>query len=56
MKTKNPPAFIWADYDPHANRTVRWAFYNTKADQRSNRPDLKPIKLAVRRAPVGPQI
>lgn len=37
---------IWADYDPHADRAHRWAFYTTKADQRSNRPDLKPIKLA----------
>lgn len=51
MKTKNsklqPPKYIWADYDPHAPRSVRWAFYNTLADQMGNRPDLKPIKLRI---------
>lgn len=36
---------LWADYDPSEKRGNKWAFYTTKADQRSNRPDLKPIKL-----------
>ena len=45
-KTK-PPKYIWADCDPEAPRSVRWAFYNTLADQRGNRPDLKPIKLRI---------
>lgn len=44
MKT---PKHIWADFDPHAERDARWAFYRTKKDQRGNRPDLKPIKLQV---------
>jgi hypothetical protein len=44
MKT---PKFIWADFDPHAERGARWAFYNTKKEQRGIRPDLKPIKLQV---------
>lgn len=51
MRTKKrnpkPPAYIWADCDPDAPRSVRWAFYNTLADQRGNRPDLKPIKLRI---------
>lgn len=48
-KKRNPklPKYIWADCDPDAPRSVRWAFYNTLADQRGNRPDLKPIKLRI---------
>lgn len=37
-----PPKFIWADY---ADR--QWAFYRSRRDQRSNRPDLKPVRLKV---------
>lgn len=44
------PRHIWADYDPHAHRSVRWAYYHTKAEQRENRPDLRPIKLRIVRA------
>lgn len=44
------PALMWADFDPHAARSVRLAVYSTKADQRSNRPDLKPIRVRVTRA------
>lgn len=59
MKTKRPlknrrdlrpklPPHIWADYDPHAGHaSARWAFYTSKADQRSNRPDLQPLKIKV---------
>lgn len=50
MALKTPrrlPRIVWADFDPHAARSVRWAFYNTKAEQRDNRPDLRPIKLRV---------
>jgi hypothetical protein len=46
-KTPKPPMFIWADYDGKYPRNSRWSFYATKADQRSNRPDLKPIKLTI---------
>lgn len=42
-----PPEYIWADYDPYVPKSSRWAFYRSKADQRSNIPDLKPIKLRV---------
>lgn len=41
-KGPKPPEFIYADY---ADR--RWAFYGSLKAQRSNRPDLKPIKLKV---------
>lgn len=37
-----PPEFIWADY---ADR--KWAFYSSKRGQRSNRPDLEPIKFKI---------
>lgn len=49
MNPKLPP-FIYADYDPIAPRAVRWSFYNTKSEQRSNRPDLKAIKVRLARA------
>ena len=39
------PTFIYADY---ADR--QWAFYTSKRDQRSNRPDLKPIRVRIERA------
>lgn len=42
-----PPQYIWADCDPDAPMSVRWAFYRSKADQRGNRPDLEAIKLRV---------
>jgi len=42
-----PPRFIWADYDPKARRALRWAFYCTKAEQRANRPDLRPIRFCI---------
>lgn len=42
LKGPNPPEFIYADY---ADR--KWAFYGSLKAQRSNRPDLKPIKLKV---------
>ena len=45
-KTK-PPKYVWADCDPDAPRSVRWVFYNTLAEQRGTRPDLKPIKLRI---------
>lgn len=38
---------VWADYDPAAPRGDKWALYTTPADQRSNRPDLQPIRLRV---------
>lgn len=44
---------VWADYDPAAPRGSKWAFYTTKAEQRSNRPDLKPIKLIARASTKG---
>jgi len=49
MKPKSPklPKRIWADYDPTYPASGRWSFYRAKADQRSNRPDLKPICLKV---------
>jgi hypothetical protein len=51
MKRAKPtprlPKRIWADCDPDQPASNRWAFYRTKADQRSNRPDLKPIPLRV---------
>ncbi len=46
-KTPKPPRHVWADYDPGFPPGDRWAFYKSKADQRSNRPELKPIKLVV---------
>lgn len=42
-----PPRYIWADCDPSQPRETRWAFYNSRADQRANLPDLKPIRLRV---------
>lgn len=44
---------LWADYDAAAPRGSKWAFYTTKAEQRSNRPDLKPLKLVARVARKG---
>ena len=49
MKPKLPKQ-IWADYDPDYQPNLRWSFYRTKDEQRGNRPDLKPIRLRVRRA------
>ncbi len=46
-KTPKPPKFIWADYDPSYPRELRWQVYTRKQDQRSTRPELKPIKLRV---------
>jgi hypothetical protein len=36
---------VWADYDPTAPRSEKWAFYATKSEQRANRPDLAPIRM-----------
>lgn len=44
-KTPKPPKHIWADYDASYPKDSRWTFYRAKADQRANRPDLKPIKF-----------
>lgn len=44
------PKQIWADFDPSYEPHLRWSFYRSKADQRGNRPDLKPIRLRVTRA------
>lgn len=38
------PRRIYADIDVNAPRGTRLALYVTRADQRSNRPDLTPIK------------
>ena len=43
MKTIKHPKYVWADYDKKS--ALKWAFYNSKADQQGNRPDLKPIKF-----------
>lgn len=40
------PRIMWADYDPTDKRTPV-AVYKTRADQRGNRPDLKPIRVLV---------
>lgn len=37
----------WVDYDPSYPADVRYTLYHTKADQRDNRPDLKPIRVAI---------
>ena len=42
IRFPKPPKYIYADYEDGT-----WAFYWTKREQRSNRPDLKPIKLKV---------
>ena len=38
---------MWADYDPMAERDTKLVVYHSKADQRSNRPDLNPIPVMV---------
>lgn len=43
------PRTIWADHDPEYPPHLRWSFYRSKADQRSNRPDLEAIELRVTR-------
>ena len=48
MKPKLPN-IIWADFDPEYPPNLRWSFYRSKSEQRSNRPDLEPIKLRVSR-------
>ena len=37
---------MWADCDPDDRKTPV-ATYDSKADQRGNRPDLKPVRVAV---------
>lgn len=44
---QTPPTHIWADCDLSMPKSVRWAFYYSKADQRMSRPDLEPIKLRI---------
>lgn len=51
MNSKLFPRFMWADFDPLAHRSERVVIYSTKADQRANRPDLKPIRVRVSIAP-----
>jgi hypothetical protein len=41
------PRLMWADYDPDYSNANRVAMYGSKADQRGNRPDLKPIRVLV---------
>ncbi len=40
------PQQMWADYDPEC-KTDSLVVYTRKSDQRSNRPDLKPIPVLV---------
>lgn len=42
------PRVMWADADM-TNRREPVAVYNTRAEQRSNRPDLQPIRVMVTR-------
>ena len=37
----------WADWDPTYTGNNRLSVYDTKEDQRGNRPDLKPLKVRV---------
>jgi hypothetical protein len=37
----------WVDFDPSYPVDVRYELYHTKAEQRDNRPDLKPIRVAL---------
>lgn len=37
----------WADWDPTYTGNNRLSVYDTKEDQRGNRPDLAPIKVRV---------
>lgn len=41
------PEWRWADYDPMANPAQRLQVYDSRADQRGNRPDLKPFRVAI---------
>lgn len=41
------PLLRWADYDSEYKGNNRFQVYATKADQRGNRPDLKPIPVLV---------
>jgi hypothetical protein len=42
------PRLMWADFDPSYTRPdARVVLYSTKAEQRANRPDLRPIRVAV---------
>lgn len=44
MKPETRSVRIWADYDVHAARGQRHAFYLSRDEQRSIRPDLKAIR------------
>lgn len=37
----------WADWDPTATGNNRLAVYDTKSEQRGNRPDLNLIKVKI---------
>jgi hypothetical protein len=37
----------WVDHDPKYPADVQYELYHTRADQRDNRPDLKPIRVAL---------
>lgn len=45
-KGKPFPRLMWADYDPEVKNTPV-AVYDTKSEQRANRPDLKPLRVRV---------
>jgi hypothetical protein len=45
-KGKPFPRLMWADHDPK-NKQTPIAIYDTKAEQHSNRPDLKPLRVRV---------
>ncbi len=37
----------WADFDPEYPADVQYELYHSRAAQRDNRPDLKPIRVAL---------
>ncbi len=41
------PRIMWADVDPEYVGATAVSIYGTKADQRGNRPDLKPVPVVV---------
>lgn len=44
------PTLMWADHDPK-DRQTPIAIYATKTEQRSNRPDLKAVRVLVMPVP-----
>ncbi len=47
MSSRRFPRLMWADYDAAAPRGLKVAIYTTRAEQRGNRPDLRPIRVRV---------